>query len=160
MYTSASTPVNPSSSDSVNFWFCARSSSRSALVETETSFPVGYAPNSRASPADTSGIESSIGIDGDVGAGWDSVYRSSPLESKFLPSKLPANVFKEREWLDLLIALMTYLPNITALRDRRLRCRLQLIRIQRVMPSVVETILERRHLNGAYWIRWCRSLVR
>lgn len=45
-------PIVPHS-DSVNFWFYAPSSSRQALVATETSFPVSRALNCRASIADT-----------------------------------------------------------------------------------------------------------
>lgn len=46
-------PIIPNSSDSVNFWFYAPSSSRQALVAAETSFPVSRALNCHASIADT-----------------------------------------------------------------------------------------------------------
>lgn len=97
MYTSALALIGtPSRSDSVNFWFCARSSSRLALAATETSFPVGHAPNSRASLADTSEIERSIGIGVGVGAGWDSAHQWSPPELHRRPLRQPVNVYKRK----------------------------------------------------------------
>lgn len=50
-------------------------------------------------------------------------------------------------------------PYIAALRGRRLWCRLMLIRVHCMMPSIIKTVFYWRHLNWAHGIRWCRSLV-
>lgn len=70
--------VIPSGSDSVNFWFYAPSSSRQALVATETSFPVSRALNCRATIADTFVEIERSGNVADDAADWSSAHQLSP----------------------------------------------------------------------------------
>lgn len=85
------TMITPSSSDAVNFWFCALSDSRSVLVATEKSFLVSLAPSSPY--ADTSvGTERSAETDADVGVGWGWNRLSSPPEQLIHLLKRPENV--------------------------------------------------------------------
>lgn len=88
------TIITPSSSDSVNFWFCAQPSSRMELAATETSFPVERAPNSLADTfVGTERVEIDVNV---VGVGWDySAHQWSPPELRHRPLKRPANVYKE-----------------------------------------------------------------
>jgi len=91
MYTFASS--RPSRSDSVNFWFYARSGSRPAPAVTETSFPAVHAPSLRASPAGTfAGIEHSEETDEDAATDFDSTHQWSPSESLHQILKRPASV--------------------------------------------------------------------
>lgn len=111
------TIITPNSSDSVNFWFCALSDSRS-LVAIEMSCPDGHALNSLC--ADTSaGTEGSAEIDAgaELGLGWDRL--SSPPEWQSRLLKRPENVWKSQVLsliIETVVSMLTLEPYVAALR--------------------------------------------